>query len=586
MRFILAFLCLFGSANAAQQNRQEWTGTLKLDRDITLRIAADKVGEGIRATIQKIEGGETSERMQIDTFAIAGDGTVVMRIVRLKAEFVGKLNEAGDAVVGSWTMKAKDGKDVSTPLTLKKDEPPQDPALIETWSGTLVAEGSSSLVRFRVLKDGGFKRKVVFDTGGVSGVAADANVAQGQVEFAVPSLGVRFSGTLDRARSTARGVWTEGERKVAMELSRELASKPTETAKRPQTPMPPFRYRVQNVRFENKAAKIRLAGTLTLPRLPDRVEEDAPAPTYAAVVLITGSGPQDRDETLLQHKPFLVIADHLTRNGFAVLRFDDRGVGASSGDFNKATSADFATDVRAAIEFLRSRDDIDASKIGLVGHSEGGLIAPMLAAEDSDLGFIVLLAGPGVSGFEILKDQVGRIARAEGAPEPVVKMNTNLQVALTDRIRKAPDDADAGKLVDEAIKAWLETIPENQRPFVTPPKAQIDLMTAQLGSPWFRFFLKHEPASVLQKVACPVLAINGERDLQVWHEQNLPAIVAALKAGGNRNFRAVQLPGLNHLFQRSATGKVSEYGDLEQTMANEVLDLVTNWLKVTTTPED
>ncbi len=371
-----------------------------------------------------------------------------------------------------------------------------------------------------------------------------------------------------------------------MELSREFAAEPVEAAKRPQTPMPPYRYRVKNVRFENKAAKIHLAGTLTLPRLPDRIEEDTPAPTYAAVVLITGSGPQDRDETLLQHKPFLLIADHLTRNGFAVLRFDDRGVGASGGDFSKATSADFATDVRAAVEFLRSRDDIDASKIGLVGHSEGGLIAPMLAAEDSDIGFIVLLAGPGVSGFEILKDQVGRIARAEGAPEPVVKMNTNLQVALTDRIRKAPDDADAGKLVDEGIKAWLQTVPENQRAFVTPPKSQIELLTAQLASPWFRFFLKHDPAQVLKQVACPVLAINGERDLQVWHEQNLPAIVAALKQGGNRNFRAVQLPGLNHLFQRSATGKVSEYGDLEQTMANEVLDLVTNWLQATTTPND
>lgn len=584
MRFLfVAFLTLTGSLATAQQGTQVWLGTLKLGREVTLRITANKVGEEIRATVQRIQGENTSEPMQIDTFVVADNGTVILKVVRLEAEFVGKLNDAGDTVVGTWTMPGSDGKQAQVPVILKKQQPAKDPNLIETWSGELDGYEGASGIRFRVLADKGFQRKVVFDTGELKGIATEANLGQGQVDLSVPSLGVRFSGSFTRGGNTIRGVWSEGERKVPLELIREMAKTREDVPRRPQTPTLPFRYRVQNIRFENKAANVSLAGTLTLPRLPAQIDEDTVLPTYPVAVLISGSGPQDRDETLLDHKPFLLIADQLTRSGFAVLRFDDRGVAASTGDFEAATSADFATDVQAAVQFLRSRDDIDASRIGLIGHSEGGLIAPMVAAEDPDIAFIVLLAGPGVNGFEILKDQVERISRAEGAPEAVVKINTALQVAITSKLREAADDADAGKLVDEAIKEWVGTMPEAQRPFITPGKPQVDRMKAQLGSPWFRFFLKHEPAPVLKKVKCPVLAINGERDLQVWHGQNLPAIVDALKAGGNTKFRAVRVPGLNHLFQRSSTGKVSEYGELEQTMANEVLDLVTDWLKTTAT---
>ena len=379
----------------------------------------------------------------------------------------------------------------------------------------------------------------------------------------------------------AKGVWSQDGVTSAMDFKRvtDVVGDAPNPPRRPQTPVPPFRYEIENVTFKNAKDKVTLAGTLTKPSLPE-MKEDEPvlSPKYPAVVLISGSGPQDRDETLVDHKPFLVIADYLTKRGFAVLRYDDRGVAGSTGDFTTATSADFANDVRAAVRFLRQRDDIDLSKIGLIGHSEGGLIAPMVAAEDSRIAFIALLAGPGVSGFEILKDQGRRIPMAEGDSPEAVEANSQLAEAVTSAVRDASDGSDLGSVIDRAVDSWVSSLPFEQQATARPSDEAVEMLKQQIGTPWFQFFLKHDPATVLKRVECPVLAVNGETDLQVWHEQNLPAIVAALKSGGNNQFRAVRLPGLNHLFQRSETGKVSEYGEIELTIANECLDLVGDWI--------
>jgi pimeloyl-ACP methyl ester carboxylesterase len=327
---------------------------------------------------------------------------------------------------------------------------------------------------------------------------------------------------------------------------------PTQTAPpaarpvRPQEPTPPYPYREEQVTFVNAKAGITFAGTLTLP---------ASSAASPAVVLITGSGAQDRDETVAGHKPFLVLADTLTRRGIAVLRVDDRGVGGSGGTMATATSEDFVDDALAAVAYLTARKDIDTRHIGLVGHSEGGLIAPIAATRSKDIAFIVLMAGPGITGDQILFLQGAAIMRANGASEAAISRNREVQEKLFDIIRTEKDDAAAR----EKIKA------------VAPGQERV-------ATPWFRYFLSYDPVPVLQKVTCPVLAINGEKDLQVPYRENLDAIGKALRAGGNPDATTLSMPNLNHLFQTSQTGSPSEYAKIPETIAPVALDAISDWI--------
>lgn len=334
--------------------------------------------------------------------------------------------------------------------------------------------------------------------------------------------------------------------------------------KRPQTPVPPFPYKSEDVQYLNPVSGLKLAGTLTLPQ----DEKKCPA-----VILISGSGAQDRDETIFGHKPFAVIADYLTRNGIAVLRVDDRGVGGSEGNTMEATSEDFAGDVMAGIEFLKSRNEIDEQKIGLIGHSEGGLIAPLVAVKSGDVAFIILLAGPGINGREILLAQAELINRASGVSEEQIKQNRSLQKAIFDILL---NETDSARQIDRLQRAYTNgmypMMSEEQR-------RAIDARVAAVNNPWFRFFLTYDPNETLKKVKCPVLALNGEKDLQVPPNENLEAIEKALKEGGNPNFKTMELPGLNHLFQHCETGLVKEYAEIEETFATEVLEIMHNWIR-------
>ena len=303
------------------------------------------------------------------------------------------------------------------------------------------------------------------------------------------------------------------------------------------------------------------------------------------MVLVTGSGPQDRDETLLGHKPFLVLADHLTRKGIAVLRFDDRGVGKSKGDFNKATSADFATDAFAAMEYLANRKEIDSKRIGLAGHSEGGLIAPMVAAEHPDkTAFIVMLAGTGAKGDAIIERQTQEIGKASGATREGLEVSARLQKLLMDTARSQPDEAAAKKALAGVAVAFAKKLSEAEKKALEIEDNSDEGLKASeeaaatFASPWMRFFLNHDPAPVLARVKCPVLAVNGSLDLQVLPDQNMPLIEKSLKEGGNPRFETKVFPGLNHLFQHAKTGQLSEYGQIEETMAPEVMELVASWI--------
>ena len=361
------------------------------------------------------------------------------------------------------------------------------------------------------------------------------------------------------------GIWKQAGNTFSLDLTK--LNIPF-TVNRPQEPEPPFPYATEDVTFKNSEFNIMLAGTLTMPR------GDGPFP---AAILITGSGPQNRDEELLGHKPFWIIADYLTRNGIAVLRYDDRGTGKSQGSNIVSTSADIATDAQAAFDFLKTNSKIRSRSIGLIGHSEGGLIAPIVASKNKKVGFIVSLAGPGVTGEDIILRQSEDISRAMGIPEEQIKDNFSTNKKLYSIIKGEPDYQKAEEKILTLYKSILEEKNSSQEE-INKTINQLKMTFGAGSYAWFRYYIMTDPSIFWKKVKCPVLALNGEKDLQVAAEVNLPAIRNTLRSGGNRNVRTVSLTELNHLFQHSKTGLPSEYGEIEETFSPEALKIMTDWI--------
>ena len=439
-----------------------------------------------------------------------------------------------------------------------------------TWEGQVeIPTGQSIRIAFHIEpSDDGWS--VTWDSPdqGATGLPGGPVTLEGRevsIELSVIQGG--FSGTLADDGTSIEGTLRQGPAELPLTLER--SSNEVESFERPQEPEAPFPYRVEDVTYANATAGHELAGTLTIP------EGAGPHP---AAILISGSGPQDRDESLMGHRPFLVLADHLTRAGVAVLRFDDRGVGESGGDFQSATSADFATDVVAGVEYLLTRAEIDGEAIGLVGHSEGGLIAPMVASERDDVAYLVLLAGPGVPGDEILLEQGALIARASRADPEDIRQSQDVQRRIF-RVIAETEDVDQMR---SGVRAVLEEVAAGlsarERESAGLTEQGIPAQVAQVTSPWFRFFLGHDPAPVLSRVRVPVLALNGGKDLQVAPRQNLPAIERALRSGGNDDVTLQGFPDLNHLFQTAITGAPSEYAAISETFAPEALNVVSSWI--------
>jgi len=337
---------------------------------------------------------------------------------------------------------------------------------------------------------------------------------------------------------------------------------------RPQEPQPPFPYDSEEVSYTN--GEIILAGTLTTP------PGDGPFP---ALLLISGSGSQDRNEEIFWHKPFLVLADHLTRAGIAVLRLDDRGVGGSSRGPSDVTSRDLAGDVRCGVRWLASHPAIDPARIGLLGHSEGGLIAPMVAAECDTVAFIILLAGTGVPGADILLEQTRLISAASFLNENFLDRQEEAQGSLFDLVLAGADSTAVYEGARRLIDTQLSRLP-GEHGGLDPEayEAQVRAAYAQVVHPWFRFFLAFDPRPVLRRVRCPVLALNGTLDLQVSVSQNLPEIQQALLEGGNQDVTIRSFDGLNHLFQTARSGLVTEYARIEETVAPQVLEVIREWI--------
>lgn len=560
--FILTSMVAGPAQSAAPDAVGDWHGILDLGPgELTLIVSMRRDTEGRLSG--ELESVDQAPGRKIPIADVSADGGVLRFDVPLvDGGFAGSWSDPAGAWVGEWSQGGR-----NLPLSLRAGLP-EAPSLIDgldgTWTGSIDRGGATNRLTLRIeTKDGGtHARFEAPDYGVVNALPVEELTRDGDhVSFTIPVVPAAFAGTL--SGDTLAGSWTFRQRASSPgTLTRIKRTAEPDARHRPQTPKPPFPYRAEEVSFTNSSATdVRLAGTLTLPM------EDGPFP---AAVLISGSGPQDRDETLFDHKPFAVLAHELTQRGIAVLRFDDRGVGTSTGDFASATTADFATDVRAAIDYLHTRPEISAEHIGLIGHSEGALTGAIAADGRDDVAFLVMLAGPGTATMELLLSQQRLIGLSVGKTEMQIAAEQEIMRSVFAAISAAPDEAAAkaaavNLLTPEAI-VTLGVEPDQQAMIVN-----------QVTSDWFRYLLAFKPADVLRRIDIPVLALNGSLDRQVPADANLAAIEAGLRH--NDDVTTVKLDGLNHLFQTAETGALGEYVDIEETVSPIVLEQVGNWIE-------
>jgi len=440
------------------------------------------------------------------------------------------------------------------------------------WLGTLKTPTFEIRVVFKITSkpDGTLTATLDSPDQGARNIPADTVTFRNEnLHVEVKSIVGVFDGKMKSDGLTIEGQWKQAGQSMPLVLKR---SDEVPKLHRPQKPKRPYPYDDEEVVYENKTDGVKLAGTLTLPHLQGRCP---------AVLLISGSGPQDRDESIMGHKPFLVLADHLTRQRIAVLRVDDRGVGGSTGSCYEATSEDFAEDVLAGIEYLKGRKGINPKQIGLIGHSEGGIIAPMVAVQSPDVAFIVLMAGTALTGEEIVYSQTSLILRALGVSDEVMAEERRLQEQIFAVLKQEEDKAAAEEKIRKLIEQRLAKLSEKEKEAFQVAEAALEPQIKLLFSPWFRFFLTYDPKPTLSKVRCPVLAINGDKDLQVAPKENLQAIEDALRAGGNTQYTVKELPNLNHLFQTAESGSPAEYAKIEETISPVALSLISKWIRQT-----
>lgn len=428
------------------------------------------------------------------------------------------------------------------------------------WNGILKVQGTQLRVSFNVTPtENGYKATMDSPDQKVTGIPIEKTTFENSIlKLELPNAQISYLGTLNK-NNVIEGTFTQGGQSFEMNLSKDVIQK--QVYARPQEPQKPFPYYTEEVKFENKTDHVTLAGTLSLPKKEGN---------FPAVILITGSGKQNRDEEILRHKPFLVLSDYLTKKGIAILRFDDRGAGESTGDYTKASTIDFARDVQAGVDYLKTRKEINKSKIGLIGHSEGGVIAPMIAGNSKDIHFIVLLAAPGLRGDKLLLLQKEILEKQFGFPENDIQKGQEI-------FKGAYDIILASTVNDENLKNNLSNYAQSKFDDKT-AKSFVD----QITNVWWYNFLRIDPAVALAKVKCPVLALNGSKDLQVPATVNLDTIKKVLIKAGNKNITIKELPGLNHLFQECKTGSPMEYDSIEQTFSPIALEEISNWLLVKT----
>jgi uncharacterized protein len=456
-----------------------------------------------------------------------------------------------------------------------------------TWQGNLNVQGNQIPVVFHISKDSANKSIASFDSPSQHAFnlpCSEVILKDDSLILMMDIIKGKYAGQLSKDKKQMDGVWFQGAVSLPLLITKTSEIAEVKQHKRPQTPKPPFPYNSNDVVYMNAANSLQYGATFTYPKM-DSANLSVKAKTYPAVILITGSGQQDRDETLFDHKPFAIIADYLTRNGFAVLRVDDRGIGKSTGIFAEATTADFATDVEVSLDFLKKQPQVNKEKIGLIGHSEGGMIAPIVADERKEIKFIVLLAGPGIPIIDLMDQQIEAVSMSEGSSPTEAKASGQLMHIVWEEAGKNEDSATTVKNIRMKIKTWSKTLDTATLAKIkgndtSSVNSQIAQAMAALNSKWYKYFISFNPQPYLQKLNCKVLALNGSKDVQVIAEPNLNGIRTSLKKSKSPEYEVIEIPGLNHLFQTCIKCSPSEYNDLEESFSPKALEIIGNWLKI------
>ena len=561
---MLLAVCLCAAWYAGAQTTSldgTYSGTLQAgdaQLHLVLHLLHSSHGD-LHATLDSLDQGVFSIEASSITLH---SGTLRFEIASVGAEFEGKLSPDHKLIDGNWSQGS-----ASLPLSFHREPPAHKPAdalfpVEGLWQGALEARGMRLRYQLHVSHDSEGELIAALDSldQSVSGLPA-INVSQKEssFQFEIPAMAGKYEGTLNAAKNVLTGTWSQGGDSAQIEFKR---SDQSLELRRPQNPVKPYPYREEDVSFSNDSAKVSLAGTLTLPK------GTGPFP---AAVLIAGSGPHDRNESLENHKPFLVLSDYLTRQGLVVLRYDKRGIGKSTGSADSATTLDLASDAASAVAYLKTRKEIDPTRIGLIGHSEGAMIAPYLASHSKEVAWVVLLAAPATKGQDTLLAQSELIARASGLTEPEIAASLAFDRNAYDMVRGEKDPA----LLTEKLKAFVKT---SGLDGVMPP-AVLEPQLRMLTSPWFSFFLDYDPLPSLQNTKCPVLALYGQKDLQVPAKRNLLLLQKALSDADNTQSDIRQLADLNHLFQHAYSGSPAEYGAIEETFSPQALQIIGDWLQ-------
>ncbi len=441
--------------------------------------------------------------------------------------------------------------------------------IIGQWNGAINVNGTELKLIFNIMaNENGYKGSMDSPDQNTFGIPATSVVFENNsLIFEVKNIGLSYNGKLIQ-NGKLDGTFNQGGLELSLIMTKDKVEKVE--LKRPQTPKEPLLYNSEEVIFKNKIEGFYLSGTLTLPKKDGK---------FPAVILISGSGAQNRDEEIFGHKPFFVIADHLTKNGIAVLRYDDRGTAKSEGNFKNSTTEDFATDVESAINYLLTRKEIDSNKIGLIGHSEGGIIAPMVAVNNENVNFIVLMAGLGIPGDELLLAQTELISKSMGVSDNDVIKIRKFNKGAYDIVTSTDDAKIMYKNLGKYLVNSLSELPEDQKPKKEEESIFIKNQISALMNPWMIYFLNYNPTEILEKVECPVFAINGSKDIQVPAQLNLNAIKYSLEKGGNKTVTIKEFENLNHLFQECETGSLDEYVKIEQTFSPLALNEISKWIQ-------
>jgi hypothetical protein len=540
-----------------------WSGSLQAGDTVlhfTLHVSKGEYGSPA-ATLDSLDQGVYG--IEVSSLEYR-ESVLKFEVSSVNASYQGEISPDHRTVEGTWSQGG-----ATLPLTFHRQPrvtiaktPAGAIATAEgTWQAALDTDGMRYRLQLRISHDAHGVLNATMDSidQGINGFrASQVTQSDSAIHLELPAIRGTYDGSLNSIRNTISGIWRQNGESASLTFKR---SDQILELRRPQTPKKPYPYREEELDFPNAKAGILLAATFTVPsgRGP-----------FPAAILLAGSGPLDRDEADSGHRPFLVLADHLTRAGIAVLRCDKRGIGKSTGDYEAATTADFAADAESALTFLKTRKDVDRRRIGMIGHSEGAIIAPMIASRSADVAWIVLLAGPATKGEETLLLQSDLITRAAGMTSDQVAKSLDFDRESYNLVRSERNRAALENKLLELVRV------SGLGP--TLPPAFLQRQIHWTSSPWFRYFLDYDPVPALQKTKCPVLALTGEKDLQVPPRENLPLARKALELAGNKDFQVVELPGLNHQFQHCYMGLPAESRAIEETFATDALAMISAWI--------